>query len=163
MAALAIGAIACSGDEGDGDGDGATATEPLDTPEPTSAGQTPGPTSDATDEAGAATLEATENATLGTILTDADGNTLYRFDNDTAGVSACNEGCASLWPALTSSGQPTAGSGVTGTLGTIERDDGSTQVTYDDQPLYRYSQDQAAGDTNGDGFGGLWHVVELGG
>jgi predicted lipoprotein with Yx(FWY)xxD motif len=50
---------------------------------------------------------------------------------------------------------------VTGQLGTLTRDDGSKQVTYDGKPLYMYSSDASPGDTNGDGFGGLWHVVKL--
>jgi len=77
---------------------------------------------------------------------------LYVFKNDTAGsgTSACNNGCALNWPPLTvpASATPTAGAGVDG-LGTITRDDGTTQVTYDGLPLYRYAADRAPGDENG--------------
>jgi predicted lipoprotein with Yx(FWY)xxD motif len=58
-------------------------------------------------------------------------------------------------------GEPTGGPGVDGELGTITRDDGSMQITYDGMPLYMCSSDPSPGDTNGDGFGGLWHVVSL--
>ena len=96
------------------------------------------------------------------VLTDSAGNTLYIFDADEAGVSNCTEGCADLWPPLTVDGDAMAGDGVDGALGTITRDDGSTQVTHDDQPLYYFSGDDAAGDRNGDGFGDVWHVVAAG-
>ena len=88
------------------------------------------------------------------ILVDgASGMTLYIFANDTAnsGKSACSGGCATTWPPLTvSSGTtPTAGSGAGGKLGTITRDDGTIQVTYNGLPLHHYSGDSAPGDTNG--------------
>jgi predicted lipoprotein with Yx(FWY)xxD motif len=88
------------------------------------------------------------------ILVDgASGLTLYVFANDTAnsGKSACTGSCATTWPPLTvpSGTTPSAGSGANGKLGTIARDDGTTQVTYDGLPLYHYDGDSAAGDTNG--------------
>jgi predicted lipoprotein with Yx(FWY)xxD motif len=110
-----------------------------------------------------ATAIATENATLGTILTDSAGRTLYKFANDQPNVSNCNDACAQAWPALTvASGTPTAGTGVSGALGTFDRADGTTQVTYDGSPLYRYGGDAAAGDTNGNGLLGKWSVITLG-
>ena len=145
VAALAIGAVACSDDDNGYDNGGApTATEvavanPTDVP-----------------EGDAATVIITDG-----VLTDAAGNTLYMFDNDTAGVSSCNEGCAANWPPLMVDGEATAGDGV-GTLATITRDDGTTQVTHNDQPLYYYAADAAPGDRNGDGVGGVWHIVEPG-
>ncbi|MBI4570796.1 MAG: hypothetical protein HY723_02515 [Chloroflexi bacterium] len=149
-AALAIGAVACNDD--DDDGAAPTATE--------AAGEEPAATEAPSAQA---TVIVTENATLGAILTDAEGNTLYIFDNDEPGVSNCAEGCVENWPPLTVDGEPTAGDGVTGTLSTIKRDDGTTQVTYDDQPLYHFSGDTAPGDTNGDGVLEIWHVVSVGG
>jgi predicted lipoprotein with Yx(FWY)xxD motif len=105
-------------------------------------------------------VEVTSNDTFGSILTDAQGMSLYIFDNDTTSQSTCNAGCAPTWPALTVTGQPTGGDGVDASLlGTTERDDGTTQVTYDGHPVYRYSGDAAAGDTNGEGIGGIWHLV----
>jgi predicted lipoprotein with Yx(FWY)xxD motif len=98
---------------------------------------------------------------LGSVLTGPDGKTLYLFTKDSAGKSACTGDCATNWPPLTvPSGQSaTAGEGVTGTLGTITRDDGSTQVTIADHPLYYYAPDKAAGDTNGQGKNDVWFAV----
>jgi len=98
----------------------------------------------------------------GSALAGEDGMTLYTFDNDTTpGASACNAGCVENWPPFTvdEGEQATAGEGVTGEIGTITRDDGSTQVTYNDKPLYYFSGDSAAGDSNGDGVGGIWHIA----
>jgi predicted lipoprotein with Yx(FWY)xxD motif len=79
--------------------------------------------------------------------------TLYTFANDSAnsGKSNCSGGCLTTWPALTvpPGTMPTAASGVSGTLGTITRDDGTVQVTYNGLPLYFYKGDHNVGDTNG--------------
>jgi predicted lipoprotein with Yx(FWY)xxD motif len=87
------------------------------------------------------------------VVDGASGLTLYQFASDTAGSgkSACTAGCATTWPPMTvaSGTTPSAGAGVSGTLGTITRDDGTTQVTYNGRPLYHYSGDSAPGDTNG--------------
>ena len=84
-------------------------------------------------------------------LVDSLGLSLYVFANDTAdsGVSACGSGCLAVWPPLTALAPLTAGPGVTGVLGTITRDDGTTQVTYDGLPLYYFVNDKTAGDTLG--------------
>ena len=102
---------------------------------------------------------------LGQIVVDGTGRTLYRFDKDTVGsaTSACNGACATTWPPAQVNGQPTAGAGVVGALGVITRNDGSHQVTLDGHPLYDFSGDQASGDTNGNGFGGIWHVLPASG
>ena len=110
--------------------------------------------------AGGGAQVKTADTDLGTILVSADGKTLYRFDNDQGSTSSCEGGCASTWPALTTEGDPTAGDGVdAGLLGTTDRSDGTKQVTYDGHPLYTYAADSAAGDTNGQGVGGIWWVV----
>jgi predicted lipoprotein with Yx(FWY)xxD motif len=115
---------------------------------------------------GAATVEVSESADFGSILVDGEGMSLYVFMADTqdAGTSACTDTeCTTDWPPLTSDGDPVAGEGADETLlGTITRDDGTTQVTYNGWPLYRFSGDTASGDTNGQGleeFGGLWFLV----
>ena len=93
----------------------------------------------------------TASTSLGTVVVDQTGRTVYYFEKDTAnsGKSACTGGCASIWPAVTVSGTPTA-TGVTGKLGTITRaDDGSIQVTYNGLPLYFFKNDKAPGDLNG--------------
>ena len=95
-----------------------------------------------------------------TVLTSARGLTLYWFAPDTATKSVCNGSCAQYWPPVL--GGQKAGPGVTGTLGTIKRADGSTQATYDGHPLYTYIGDNAPGQANGNNLnlnGGLWHEV----
>ena len=99
-----------------------------------------------------ATVEAKPVGTIGTVLVaGSNGMTVYTFAKDTkdSGKSACNAGCIDKWPALTATGTPSAGAGVTGTLATITRDDGTTQVTYNGLPLYFYIGDKAPGDANG--------------
>ena len=107
---------------------------------------------------GGGTVVATASTDLGTVLVDGEGHTLYLFDEDDQGASACSGGCAETWPPLV--GEPSAGDGADGELlGTIERDDGDTQVTYAGMPLYRYAPDQGPGDVSGQGVGGVWWVV----
>lgn len=99
-----------------------------------------------------------------TVLTSAKGFTLYWFVPDTSTKSNCNGSCAQIWPPV--KGPATAGSGVTGKLGTITRSDGSTQATYDGHPLYTYTADTAPGQANGNGInvsGGVWHEVTASG
>jgi predicted lipoprotein with Yx(FWY)xxD motif len=104
----------------------------------------------------------TADPKLGTILVDSQGHTLYRNTKESNGTIVCTGSCAQLWPPLVllpGVATPTGGSGVTGRLATVTRPDGSTQVTYDGMPLYRYASDTKPGDTNGQGFGGIWFVV----
>ena len=97
---------------------------------------------------------------LGEVLVDAEGNTLYMFDNDSGGTSSCEGGCAEQWPPLETDGEPTAGEGADAALlGTTDRSDGTTQVTYADLPLYTYAPDSGPGDTTGQGVGDVWWVV----
>jgi predicted lipoprotein with Yx(FWY)xxD motif len=103
------------------------------------------------------------NATLGSILVDGKGMTLYTFVNDTANTSNCSGGCATAWPPLTvpQGTTPTAGAGVAGKLGVIQRADGSDQVTIDSKPLYYYAQDAKPGDVNGQGLNSAWYAVQI--
>ena len=99
-----------------------------------------------------------------TVLTDAKGLTLYWFAPDTPGKSACYGDCAAYWPPVL--GHPSAGPGVTGTLGTITRNGGALQATYDGHPLYTYVGDSAPGQDSGNNLnlnGGLWHIVPVSG
>jgi predicted lipoprotein with Yx(FWY)xxD motif len=104
---------------------------------------------------------------LGDVLVDAQGLTLYLFEADTGGTSTCTGSCADEWPPVTSARAPTAGPGVDGgKLGTVERPDGTAQVTYADHPLYRFSGDTSPGDVNGeasDAFGAEWYAVSSNG
>jgi predicted lipoprotein with Yx(FWY)xxD motif len=101
------------------------------------------------------TVEAEDVGTIGTVLVaGSNGMTVYTFAKDVkdSGTSACTGGCIGTWPALTvpAGTTPTAGTGVTGTLGTITRaDDGTLQVTYNGLPLYFFKNDKAPGDANG--------------
>ena len=105
------------------------------------------------------TVQLGQNATLGTILTDGTGKTLYRFTKDSANTSVCYDACAQNWPPLLTTGTPTAGTGVSGKLGTTARTDGMQQVTYDGMPLYFFAGDKSAGDTNGQNVGTVWFVI----
>ena len=132
-------------------------TPPVTQPSPGTTQTTPSPSP--TDTAVAGTIKVASSS-LGSIAVDATGRTLYLFMQDSGGKSACTGGCASTWPPLTITGSATAGAGIDASkLGTISRPDGSTQVTYNGHPLYRYSGDSAPGNTNGQGVGGNWFVV----
>ncbi|MCE7482745.1 hypothetical protein AB0301_09995 [Microbacterium profundi] len=98
---------------------------------------------------------------LGEIVVDAEGMTVYMFDSDTqgAGESTCEGQCATNWPAVTTDGDPVAGDGVTGELGTITGVDGATQVTLNGWPLYYFAGDSAAGDVAGQGVNDVWWVL----
>jgi predicted lipoprotein with Yx(FWY)xxD motif len=113
----------------------------------------------------AATAGSLKTATIGgaTVLTSANGFTLYSFAPDTATTSNCNGTCAQNWPPVTG---PTTASGVTGTFGTIKRSDGSVQATFDGHPLYTFVGDTAPGQNKGNGLnvaGGLWHEITTSG
>ena len=104
-----------------------------------------------------------KTATIGgvTVLTSANGFTLYWFAPDSPAASRCTGPCAGYWPPVT--GTPAAGPGVTtGKLGTIERPGGATQATYDGHPLYTYIGDNAPGQARGNKLdlnGGYWYEV----
>jgi predicted lipoprotein with Yx(FWY)xxD motif len=102
----------------------------------------------------------TAGSDLGTILVDAQGMTLYLFQRDGNGSSSCTGACAQTWPPAAVSGAPAAaGEAAANDLGTITRPDGTTQATYGGHPLYTYSGDAKAGDTNGEGIDNTWYAV----
>jgi predicted lipoprotein with Yx(FWY)xxD motif len=99
-----------------------------------------------------------------TVLTNAEGLTLYYFVPDTPTMSHCYGSCATYWPPVT--GTPVAGPGVTGQTGTIRRSNGSLQAVYDGHPLYTYIGDSAPGQANGNALdlnGGYWYEVTASG
>jgi predicted lipoprotein with Yx(FWY)xxD motif len=106
---------------------------------------------------------STSSTALGRILVDSRGRTLYLFERDRNGKSACAGQCAAAWPPLIASAKPSAGTGVKAALiGTTRRADGRLQVTYNHHPLYTFVKDTKAGQTNGqnvDAFGAEWYVV----
>jgi predicted lipoprotein with Yx(FWY)xxD motif len=113
----------------------------------------------------AATAGSLKTATIGgvTVLTNANGFTLYSFAPDTPTKSNCNGTCAQNWPPVKG---PVTASGVTGTFGTIKRSDGSVQATFDGHPLYAFAGDTAPGQAKGNGLnaaGGLWHEITTSG
>jgi predicted lipoprotein with Yx(FWY)xxD motif len=89
------------------------------------------------------------------VLTDEAGMTLYIFDNDTAGVSNCYDGCAAKWPPLFAE----TGATTEGDFSVVERTDGTNMWAYKDMPLYYWVDDTAPGDITGDGVGGVWHLA----
>jgi predicted lipoprotein with Yx(FWY)xxD motif len=110
-------------------------------------------------------LKTADDATLGKIVVDGAGLTVYTWDRDTTSTSGCSGGCAGTWPAvLVPAGTPTPipADGVTGTLASSARPDGGgNQLTLDGKPVYRYAADSAPGEAKGDGVGGVWHVVKV--
>lgn len=107
--------------------------------------------------ASAASPTKTGTTTKGPTLTDAKGMSLYTFDKDADGKSACNSPCAANWPALKAEASDAASNGYT----VIARDDGSRQWVHKGKPLYTFAKDQKAGDITGDGFlNGAWHLAQ---
>jgi predicted lipoprotein with Yx(FWY)xxD motif len=104
---------------------------------------------------------------LGRFVVDGNGLTLYLFEKDKQGKSACYASCAKVWAPLITSGKPTAGAGVVASrIGTTKRNDGKLQATYGGHPLYHYDDDHKPGQTAGQGskaFGASWYVVAPGG
>jgi predicted lipoprotein with Yx(FWY)xxD motif len=109
------------------------------------------------------TVQVGNSTQYGSILVDAQGNTLYLFDQDTGKTSACTGACIATWPPLTASGSPTAGTGVDASLlGTAKQADGSTQVTYKGHLLYTFAGDSTPGATTGEGVNGFFVVSSTG-
>jgi predicted lipoprotein with Yx(FWY)xxD motif len=99
-----------------------------------------------------------------TVLTNAQGRTLYWFAPDTPTTSKCYGSCAQYWPPVT--GPAAEGSGIAGKFGTIKRTDGSTQITYNSHPLYTYIADTGPGQAHGNNInlnGGVWHEITVSG
>jgi predicted lipoprotein with Yx(FWY)xxD motif len=96
---------------------------------------------------------------LGTILVNAEGRTLYGFTKDTSGNSTCFDVCAQTWPPITVNGNVTTTGLDAKLFTTFIRSDGATQLKAGKWPLYLFSGDNAAGDVNGQGSGGVWFAV----
>ena len=105
-------------------------------------------------------MSSTHNASYGDILVDASGRTLYLFTpDDGTSTPQCTGSCAQTWPPLTTTSTPRAEGGAQQSkLGMV-----SGQVTYNGHPLYHYSGDAAAGQTNGEGVAAIWYVVNVAG
>lgn len=116
-----------------------------------------------TSRAAKGALVELRKTTLGTVLADARGRTLYVFEKDRNGKSACETACVKFWPPLVSRTTTRAGKGVhKSMLGSIRRQDGRRQVTYAGHPLYTFVGDKAPGTTSGEGltnFGAEWYAL----
>jgi len=134
---------------------------------PSASSSTPPSTSSSAPSTGSASSSSsavigTRSTSIGTVLVNAQGHTLYWFAKDTSTTSNCTGTCATYWPPVL--GQPKAASGASlpMSFGTIKRAGGQVQATYDGHPLYTYASDTSAGMTSGNGLnlsGGLWWAM----
>jgi predicted lipoprotein with Yx(FWY)xxD motif len=112
---------------------------------------------------GASATLGVASSSLGSILGNSTGRTLYLFKADVGAKSACTGACATAWPPLLATGKPTAGTGLTASkLATITRSDGTQQVTYNGHPVYLFIKDKKPGQTTGQGvtaFGAAWYAL----
>ncbi|MDF9276743.1 hypothetical protein P4U43_02950 [Arthrobacter sp. EH-1B-1] len=146
----------------------AAETTPAEEPtsaEPTEAEATEGASEEPSGEAAAGGTVGTPlgvaETDLGEIVVDSEGMVVYYFTNDEAnsGVSACEGGCLEAWPPVLSDSETPEVEGVTGEVGTIETPEGELQVTINGMPIYYFAEDEAPGDTNGQGVNEVWYVV----
>ena len=118
----------------------------------------------ATTAPAAAMVAIGKDAKLGEFLVDGKGMSLYLFTKDTPPTSSCYDKCATSWPPLLTTGNPSAGAGVDASkLGTTKRTDGSMQVTYNNWPLYYFAKDKNPGDVTGQDVGQVWFLVTAAG
>lgn len=111
-----------------------------------------------------AQVSVAENDSLGAYLVDEDGLSLYLFTDGSGNPVPCtSDECVGAWPIFTTDGEPGADGGADASLlSTTERSDGTSQVVYNDWPLYYFVGDESPGDVNGQGiesFGGIWYLV----
>ncbi len=164
LALVVVAALAGCGSSGKGKSSSSTATAAAAASAASAAA-----TTSTTTTAGAATAAggetiSTKPSKLGTIIAGGPKHlTVYLFEGDKGGRSACSGACATYWPPVTTSGQPQAAAGaIAADLGTITRADGAQQVTYRGHPLYYFAQDKDSGDAYGEGskaFGASWYVL----
>jgi predicted lipoprotein with Yx(FWY)xxD motif len=116
-------------------------------------------------DTGGGTIQVADHQEFGPILVNPEGMTLYTNTVDSPEDLRCiNIACTGFWPPFTIDGEPAGGEDLPGSLGTVERPDGTTQVTYNEQPLYTFYLDNQPGDAKGEGFidfGGTWHVISV--
>ena len=140
-----------------------TTSAPATTVAPTTPAATTPVTTTAAPAAGGEATVLVADSDLGQILTAANGMTVYLFMPDAQGTPTCTDSCAEAWPPLTvdDASQLTGGDGVDASLlGTTEHPAAGIQVTYNGWPLYFFAGDSAPGDTNGQGQGGVWYVLD---
>jgi predicted lipoprotein with Yx(FWY)xxD motif len=146
--------IAGCGDDDDGD----TTDQAASAPPATEAAAPPEPPA----KPATGTTIAVGDSQYGPVVFDGDEQAIYYFDKEKTAKSECYGACAEAWPPVTTDGEPQAGKGVDeAKLGTTQRNDGTTQVTYAGRPLYYY--DEPPGQVlchNVDEFGGLWLAIQ---
>jgi predicted lipoprotein with Yx(FWY)xxD motif len=157
---LAFGLAACGGDDSSSTDTGSSAAE-------ASAQDGSGGAGDNSAPAG---VYRADTEKFQELLFDEFGYTLYRFDKDKGSTSTCYGACAKEWPPLLTEGKPVAYAVIPSKLGTTERKDGTTQVTYFGHPLYNYVGDQEKGNATGEvlgqgvkSFGGTWYAIHRNG
>lgn len=171
---IAVCLLTLTGCGGSGGSDAPPAGEPA-AEEPADGGAaSEEPTEEETSEeaSGEATGDAAAGGTVGTplgvaetdlgeVVVDAEGMVVYYFTKDEAdsGVSACEGGCLEAWPPVLTDSETPEVEGVTGEVGTIETPEGELQVTINGMPIYYFAEDEAPGDTNGQGANDVWYVV----
>lgn len=107
------------------------------------------------------TLKTGTSAKFGAVLTDARGMTVYTYTKDKPNQSNCTGDCLSDWPPVVASGQLRLAPGIPGTIGSITRPGNKVkQVTYNQKPLYYFTDDKKPGDVTGNGEDGF-AVVRL--
>lgn len=113
---------------------------------------------------GSAGVVSLGHTKVGMVLVDANGMTLYDFHKDKGSTSSCYGPCAEGWPPALTEGEPSVGNGASASkLGTTERKDGTTQITYAGHPLYTFVEDKKPGEANGNdvsAFGGQWYALK---
>ena len=158
LVALTFGLAACGGSTG-----AASPSSPSSAGSGANGSAAPSPSNAAT-PAGSGTALAVKSTSLGTILTNGEGFTVYAFDADNGTMSNCTGACLTAWPPVIATGStPQVGSGVTKSLvGVATQADGTRQLTYAGRPLYLYAGDSTPGATTGDGstaFGARWDAL----
>jgi predicted lipoprotein with Yx(FWY)xxD motif len=148
VAGLALATIALAGCSSMGGGTASSPSAAAHTPASASGASTGG-------------ALATAKTSLGTIVVNGKGRSVYLYTKDTAnsGMSTCYGQCAAVWPAVTTTSAKPSVTGVSGTIGTIKRTDGTMQVTLNGWPLYTFADDTAAGQTSGQGLMNSWYVL----
>ena len=143
-----------------------TAKSSTETTAKPSATSTTKPATTISSSTSSATAIDVGTTSLGKVLVDSEGRTLYLYKKDTKGgtTSACDATCAAVWPPVKATTTPKAGTGVDVTkISTITRADGTKQVTYNGMPLYRHTADTKSGDVTGEKVESEWYVVNTAG
>jgi predicted lipoprotein with Yx(FWY)xxD motif len=148
-----------------GSSNGSNSSNPAAGSTATATASTPASATASAAAASSTTVLKTESTSLGMVLANAQGMTVYWFAADHGTTSACSGACASAWPPVIGMPKAAAGVTLTGTLGTITRSDGSKQATYNGHPLYTFKADSGPGQVNGNkvtGFGAKWYAITIG-